>query len=64
MSTHPSIITPHESVVAAARLMRERHVGILPVIDSLETRRLVGIITSWCVASRMNMAAIASCAIT
>jgi len=45
MSTHPSIITPHESIVAAARLMRERHVGILPVIDSLETRRLVGIIT-------------------
>ena len=45
MSMHPSIVTPNQTILDAARLMRERHVGILPVIDSLQTRRFVGVIT-------------------
>jgi CBS domain-containing protein len=36
-------VTPETSTLAAIRLMREKQVGCLPVID--RDRRLVGIIT-------------------
>lgn len=45
MTAHPSVITPDESVRKAAQMMRDRHVGVLPVIDNLNDRHLVGLIT-------------------
>lgn len=45
MTAHPSVITPDEPVHRAARLMRDRRVGMLPVIDNLSDRRLQGVLT-------------------
>ena len=46
MSPNPSVVTRNESVARAATMMRERHVSVLPVIDDLRTRHLVGIVTA------------------
>jgi CBS domain-containing protein len=45
MTAHPSVITPDEPVHRAAELMRDRRVGMLPVIDNLQSRRLKGVLT-------------------
>ncbi len=45
MTTHPSVVMPGETVYRAAQLMRDRRVGLLPVIDNLKERRLLGVIT-------------------
>jgi CBS domain-containing protein len=45
MTAHPSVITPDEPIHRAAELMRDRRVGMLPVIDNLSTRRLQGVLT-------------------
>ncbi|HEY3287210.1 MAG TPA: CBS domain-containing protein [Gemmatimonadaceae bacterium] len=45
MTAHPSVITPDEPVSRAAEVMRDRHVGMLPVIDNLNDRRLRGVLT-------------------
>lgn len=45
MTAHPSVITPDETIVKAAQLMRDRKVGVLPVIDNLKDRRLLGVLT-------------------
>ncbi len=45
MTAHPSVITPDETILRAAQLMRDRHVGMLPVIDNLSDRRLLGVLT-------------------
>ncbi len=45
MTAHPSVITPDDSIHRAAQLMRDRHVGMLPVIDNLNDRRLRGVLT-------------------
>lgn len=45
MMMHPSVVTPDETMEAAARIMRDRTVGVLPVIDDLQGRRLAGILT-------------------
>lgn len=45
MTPNPSVVTRSESVARAAALMRDRHIGMLPVIDDLHSRRLVGVLT-------------------
>ena len=45
MTAHPSVVLPGDTVSKAAQIMRDRKVGMLPVIDSLWTRNLVGVIT-------------------
>ena len=45
MTSNPTVITPDESIPRAAELMRNLDVGMLPVVDDLQTRRLVGVIT-------------------
>jgi CBS domain-containing protein len=45
MTPHPECCTPEDSVVEVARIMADRDVGIVPVIESQETRRAVGVIT-------------------
>lgn len=37
--------TPQDSVENAARLMRSENVGPIPVVDSAQSKRLIGIIT-------------------
>jgi CBS domain-containing protein len=43
MTPHPITIRPDQTLAEAARVMRDRHIHRLPVVD--ETGRLVGIIT-------------------
>ncbi len=45
MTAHPSVILPDDTILKAAQLMRDRHVGVLPVIDNLQDRHLKGILT-------------------
>jgi CBS domain-containing protein len=45
MTAHPSVVTPDDTIRTAAQVMRDRHVGTLPVIDNLTDRQLKGIIT-------------------
>ena len=45
MMTHPSVVTPDDTMAAAARIMRDRNLGVLPVIDDLLSRCLAGILT-------------------
>lgn len=45
MTQDPAIISADDTITNAAMLMRTRGIGILPVVDGLATRRLVGVIT-------------------
>jgi CBS domain-containing protein len=45
MTPNPSVVTRSDSVLRAAELMRDRRVGMLPVVDDLRSRQLVGILT-------------------
>jgi CBS domain-containing protein len=45
MTTQPACCTPESAVVEAARLMRDHDCGVVPVVESMETRRLVGVVT-------------------
>ena len=45
MTSNPTVTTPDDSIPRAAELMRTLDVGMLPVVDDLRTRRLVGVIT-------------------
>jgi CBS domain-containing protein len=52
MTSDPSCVTPDDALSAAAEMMRELHVGIIPVVDHRETRRLAGVITDRDIAVR------------
>ena len=45
MSKNPASVTPDTSVQEAARLMQQQDVGILPVVESATSKRLVGLVT-------------------
>lgn len=45
MSSHPFVVTGEEPVSAAARTMRDRNVGIVPVVDDRAHMHLRGLIT-------------------
>jgi CBS domain-containing protein len=45
MTANPTVITPDDSIPRAAEQMRNLDVGMLPVVDEIQTRRLVGVIT-------------------
>jgi CBS domain-containing protein len=45
MTKDPFCCTPMDSAQRAAQLMRDRNVGAVPVCESEETKRLVGIVT-------------------
>ena len=52
MRPHPSIVTGRTVIATALHQMRERHVGFLPVVDTLSSQRLIGIITDRDIALR------------
>jgi CBS domain-containing protein len=45
MTPNPEFCTPDDSIVDAARIMARRDVGIVPIVESMETRRAIGCIT-------------------
>ena len=52
MTADPACCTEDSTLQDAARLMKENDCGEIPVVDDLETRRLVGVITDRDIACR------------
>jgi len=52
MSAEPSTVTPDTPITEAARLMKDHNVGMLPVVESEGSRRLVGVVTDRDIAIR------------
>ncbi len=52
MTQDPEFVTPDDPVTRAAQIMRDIDVGIVPVVDSRESRRLQGVITDRDIAIR------------
>lgn len=52
MTADPACCTEDSSLQDAARLMKDNDCGEIPVVDDLETRRLVGVITDRDIAVR------------
>ena len=53
MTQSPAFCTPEDSVIHAARLMEANDCGSLPVVESISSRRLVGIVTDRDIALRV-----------
>jgi CBS domain-containing protein len=45
MSAEPSTVTPDTPITEAARLMKDHNVGMLPVVESQDSPRLIGVVT-------------------
>lgn len=45
MTRDPACCLPDEGVIECARLMASNNVGVIPVVESRDTRRLVGVVT-------------------
>jgi CBS domain-containing protein len=52
MSREPMCVTPDTPLVEAARMMKDENIGVVPVVDSSDTRRLVGVLTDRDIAIR------------
>lgn len=52
MSRNPATVTPETAVADAARLMKRENIGIVPVVESEGSRRLVGLLTDRDIAIR------------
>jgi CBS domain-containing protein len=52
MTENPQCVTPDTTLTDVARKMRELNVGIIPVVDDMQTRRLQGVITDRDIAVR------------
>jgi len=53
MTNNPFCCLPDDMVSAAAQLMRSENVGSIPVIENVQTRKLVGIVTDRDLALRI-----------
>lgn len=52
MTENPEVVTPDATLTDAAAKMRDLNVGIIPVVDNMENRRLRGVITDRDIAIR------------
>ncbi len=52
MTADPQVVTPHEPISIAARLMERLGLALLPVVRDRESMRLVGVITDRDIALR------------
>ena len=52
MSKNPTCVTPDTTLADAARLMKSENIGIVPVVESTSSRRLVGVVTDRDIAIR------------
>ncbi len=53
MSKNPRTVTPDTAIQEAARLMKEEDVGVLPVVESTSSKRLLGVVTDRDIAVRV-----------
>ena len=53
MTASPQVVTADASVQEAAQLMKSQDTGVLPVVESHGTRRVVGVITDRDIAIRV-----------
>lgn len=60
MTKNPTCVTPDTPVQDAARLMKNEDVGIIPVVESQGSRKLVGVITDRDIAIRVVAEGVAS----
>ena len=52
MSRNPTCVTPETPLAEAARLMKQEDIGVVPVVESESSKRLVGLITDRDIAIR------------
>jgi len=52
MSKDPMCVTPDTPLVEAARIMKTENIGVVPVVESTASRRLVGVLTDRDIAIR------------
>jgi CBS domain-containing protein len=52
MTPNPDVVTPDEPVTRAAEVMRDRNVGIVPVVEDRSSMKLRGVITDRDIAIR------------
>jgi CBS domain-containing protein len=45
MTPIPQCCTPDDSLIEVARVMQQHDVGVVPIIESQDTRRILGVIT-------------------
>ena len=45
MTDNPVCCTPMDTIHAAARQMKENNCGVLPVVDNLDNKKLLGLVT-------------------
>lgn len=53
MSRNPSCVTPQTGLEEAAKLMKTENIGIVPVVDSKDSKKLVGVVTDRDIAIRV-----------
>jgi CBS domain-containing protein len=53
MTENPEVVTPEATVADAAKRMKELNVGIIPVVESEQSRRLKGVVTDRDLAIRV-----------
>ncbi len=66
MTENPSCVTPGKSLQDAARMMRDEDVGIVPVVEDMDSKRLRGVVTDRditvrCVAEGKHDATVGDC---
>ena len=52
MTANPVFVTPNEPVSRAAEIMRDSEIGIVPVVDDVRAKHLIGVITDRDIAVR------------
>ena len=52
MSKNPTCVTPDTTLVDAARLMKTENIGVVPVVESTGSKRLIGVLTDRDIAVR------------
>jgi CBS domain-containing protein len=53
MAKNPRTVTPETAIQEAARLMKDEDVGVLPVVESASSKRLLGMVTDRDIAIRI-----------
>ena len=53
MTANPATVTPDTRVRQAAKLMKQHDIGILPVVESAGSKKLVGVLTDRDIAIRL-----------
>ncbi|MBI3615166.1 MAG: CBS domain-containing protein [Candidatus Omnitrophica bacterium] len=45
MTSNPAVCTPKDSCAAAGQIMARKNCGFVPIVENMETRRVVGVVT-------------------